>query len=169
MPKSREGGTLVKPSELLSDSGFITEVAVRGNGPGQWVLLEPLTYEGRDDMFTVPAGFHTDFASVPRLLRSIVSETGTHTRAAVLHDYLLREGEITEADADGIFRRVLRQSGIGLTLRWLMWAAVRFGSGMTDATLKEWFQVVAISFVCFFLTIFTLAIIFTGVVNLFFV
>lgn len=137
-PRSRKGGTLVNPVEVLTGSGFLTEVAVRGVGPGEWQLLEPLTYEGARDLFTVPAGFHTDFASVPRWLRSIVSETGTHTRAAVLHDWLSRQGHISQSDADGIFRRVLREAGIGHALRWLMWAAVRFGSGMEDADRKEW-------------------------------
>lgn len=159
-PRSRQGGTLVQPAELLGDgSGFLTELAVRGNGPRNWVLLEPLSYEGAYDLFTVPVGFHTDFASVPQLLRSIVSETGLHTRASVLHDYLLRSGDVSPADADGIFRRVLRESGVGFFLRWSMWAAVRFGSGMEDATLKDWlleFFIIG----CIFLVLFVLLTIF---------
>lgn len=165
MPQSRAGGTLVKPAVLLSDQGFLTEVAVRGNGPGQWVLLEPLTYEGRYDLFTVPAGFHTDFASVPRALRSVVSETGVHTRAAVLHDYLLTDAQITASDADGIFRRVLREAGIGFFLQWLMWAAVRFGSGMEDADWREWFHMTVIVGTCFLLMLITLTVVITGVLT----
>lgn len=166
MRHTDSGGTLVKKSELLDDSGFITEVAVRGSGPGQWILLEPLTYEGRWDLFTVPAGFHTDFASVPRCLRSVVSETGTHTRAAVLHDYLVSgQADITAADADGIFRRVLREAGVNFPLRWLMWAAVRFGSGMEGAQPKCWIQMTAIVGVCFLLAVFVLTIMITGILT----
>lgn len=163
--RSRKGGTLVKPVELLNGGGFLTEVAVRGIGPGNWVLLEPLTYEGARDLFTVPVGFHTDFASVPRWARSIVSETGVHTRAAVLHDYLGRQADISQSDADGIFRRVLREAGVGFFLRWLMWAAVRFGSGMEDASLKEWVQEFVI-FACVALILFVfLSIFIAGVIT----
>lgn len=165
--KLRKGGTLTDPGEVLSGSGFLTEVAVRGTGPGYWMLLEPLVYEGNTDLFTVPVGFHTDFASVPRLLRSIVSETGVHTRAAVLHDFLGREQRhITQRDADGIFRRVLREAGIGFTLRWLMWAAVRFGSGMEDATAKEWAIVMSILATLLVLVLIFLAIFLAGVFTL---
>lgn len=165
MHASREGGTLVKPSELLSDQGFLTEVAVRGNGPGQWTLLEPLTYEGATDLFTVPVGFHTDFASVPRPLRSIVSETGVHTRAAVLHDYLLHSTHITASDADGIFRRVLREAGVGFLLRWLMWSAVRFGSGMEGADWREWMRMFTIVAIVCVLTIMMLTTVIAGVLT----
>lgn len=161
----REGGTLVSPRELLADQGFMTEVAVRGNGPGHWILLEPLVYEGKWDLFTVPAGFHTDFASVPRVLRSIVSETGVHTRAAVLHDYLLHT-DITAADADGIFRRVLREAGVGFILRNLMWAAVRFGSGMEDASRKEWLQMAIITALAFIAVLMALTVVIAGVLTI---
>lgn len=163
----RQGGTLVKPEEILLDeSGFLTEVAVRGIGPGNWLLLEPLVYEASEDLFTVPAGFHTDFASVPRLLRSIVSETGVHTRAAVLHDYLGRDAGISQRDADGIFRQSLRRAGVRPVLRWLMWAAVRFGSGMEGATAKEWVQIFIIFSALFLLALLFLCIVSLGVMEL---
>lgn len=165
MTKLHPGGTLVKPRELLNGSGFLTEVAVRGNGPGKWILLEPLTYEGRWDLFTVPAGFHTDFASVPRSLRSIVSETGVHTRAAVLHDWLVNNADVTSSDADGIFRRVLREAGVGFSLRWLMWAAVRFGSGMEDATAREWVQITVICGLVFTLLLTLTTVVIAGVIT----
>lgn len=38
----------------------------------------------------VPKGFITDFASVPRILHSVLPKTGKYGKAAVLHDYLYR-------------------------------------------------------------------------------
>ena len=59
--------------------------------PGWWQLVEDLVYRGRDDTFTVPAGFETDFASVPQLFLWLVPRSGKYAKAAVLHDYLSRE------------------------------------------------------------------------------
>jgi hypothetical protein len=37
-------------------------------------------------------------------------------------------GAVTSRDADGIFRRVMRESGVPVLRRWLMWAGVRWGA-----------------------------------------
>ena len=104
---------------------FTTDLVVRESAPGQWQLLEPLEYEGRADRFTVPAGTQTDLASVPRWLTWLVPVAGRWTKAAVLHDHLWSTRPVSYADADGVFRRVMRELGVPLLRRWLMWAAVR--------------------------------------------
>jgi hypothetical protein len=96
-----------------------------------WELRRPLVYRGARDTITVPAGFPTDFASVPRPFWWFVPRAGRHTKAAVLHDFLCRRGDhldpaIHRSDADGIFRRTMREGGVDLLRRWIMWAAVRW-------------------------------------------
>lgn len=106
-----------------------------------WRLLESLGYYGRDDMIVVPAGFETDFASVPRSLQWLAPSTGRYTLAAILHDYLCSrmscgratflgddEHFITAREADGLFRRVMREEGVGPVQRWLLWSGVRIGA-----------------------------------------
>ncbi|WP_336086915.1 DUF1353 domain-containing protein [Nocardia sp. SSK8] len=102
-----------------------------------WRLTEPLTYQGAVETFTVPAGFRTDFASVPRALVWLIPRYGAYTRAAILHDYLCRGDEVGRADADGIFRRCLREFGISVPRRWMMWAAVRLGSHLRGASAVD--------------------------------
>jgi hypothetical protein len=95
-------------------------------------LLEALNYQGERDLFKVPAGFVTDFASVPGLFTWLVPRYGRFTKAAILHDFLCdeaKEGRFIRSQADGIFRRVMRELGVGFIRRWVMWAAVRLGSG----------------------------------------
>ncbi|GEM33927.1 hypothetical protein NN3_49340 [Nocardia neocaledoniensis NBRC 108232] len=99
-----------------------------------WRLTEPLTYRGAVETFTVPAGFRTDFASVPRALVWLIPRYGAYTRAAILHDYLCRTDTVGRADADGLFRRCLREFDVSVPRRWMMWAAVRLGSGLRGAT-----------------------------------
>ncbi len=45
-----------------------------------------------------------------------------------------------------MFRRVLREVGCSGPRRWCMWAAVRAGNGMADATARDWWQVALVAF-----------------------
>lgn len=131
---------------------FDSELSIRAVGPRTWSLTSPLIWTGREGQtFTVPIGFVTDFASVPRFLRWLVEPYGPYTRAAVLHDWLLVElagwsrrhlGNVVIApmdgsddapparsrDCDGIFRAAMADLGTPGVLRWSMWAAVRLAS-----------------------------------------
>jgi hypothetical protein len=97
-----------------------------------WALVDPLVYQGSRQRFVVPAGFRTDFATVPRPVAWLVPRFGAYTLAAILHDWLCTEGilsgAVTSSQADGIFRRVMRESGVPVLRRWLMWAGVRWGA-----------------------------------------
>jgi hypothetical protein len=107
--------------------GFECEVVVKELGDDVWELVEPLRYAGNTDTFVVPPGFRTDFASVPRLFVWLLPKYGRYTRAAILHDFLCdeaREGRIDRDDADGLFRRSMRELGVSFLRRWIMWAAV---------------------------------------------
>jgi hypothetical protein len=93
-----------------------------------WRLLYPLTYEGNFDTFEVPKDFRTDFASVPRIFWNIIPPTGGYTKAAVLHDYLYYTKMVSRKDADGIFRRIMHEYGVGgLKRRTMYWAVRAFG------------------------------------------
>jgi Protein of unknown function (DUF1353) len=120
---------------VASDAtGFDRDLAIRAVTATTWVLTEPLTWTGPlGDTFTVPAGFVTDFATVPRFLHWLVLPYGAYTRAAVLHDWLIETRinhpdpalRVSSRDTDGIFRRVLAELGVSWGKRWMMWAAVR--------------------------------------------
>ena len=114
-----------------------TPLRVEETADGGWRLLEGLRYVGKYEPFLVPAGFETDFASVPRLLTWLVPTAGLYTRAAVLHDYLCRKEGFPRNDADGIFRRVLGESGVPTVRRYVMWAAVRVGGSLRGATFLD--------------------------------
>ena len=55
-----------------------------------WIVRQPLTYTigVSQDSVTVPAGFVTDFASIPQALQSIIRANGPYILPAVVHDYL---------------------------------------------------------------------------------
>jgi len=104
----------------------------------RWTLVAPFRYHGNQDSFDVPAGFTTDFASVPRIFVWLLPRYGRWTQAAVLHDYLwllAHRGELSKYDADGIFLRALRELEVPFLRRWIMWTAVRWAAGPTT-----WFE-----------------------------
>lgn len=78
----------------------------------------------------VPAGFTTDFASVPRFLWNIFSPTGSYGKAAVIHDYLYRTPHIaTKREADDIFNEAMQALGTGWWTRNTLYRAVRMFGG----------------------------------------
>lgn len=113
---------------------FDGEVIVKPILPAgtRWELINTFKYTGNEDTFEVPAGFTTDFASVPRVFVWLLPRYGQWTQAAVLHDYLwdrAEAGEMSKFDADGIFNRALRELGVPYLRRWVMWTAVRWAAG----------------------------------------
>ena len=78
---------------------------------------------------TVPAGFVTDFASIPRLLWRLLPPTGRYTRASVVHDLLYRTpGLCTRAQADAVLYEAMKYPcKVGFFTRWTIWLGVRVG------------------------------------------
>ncbi len=118
---------------------FIREesIDIIQTGDTTFQLVKPVSYQGAKETFVVPAGQDTDFASVPAALMWLIPRYGRWTKAAILHDYLWRSGVINKTDADGIFRRALRELGVPLYKRWMMWSAVRVTSIMKHREFKE--------------------------------
>lgn len=125
---------------------FHGDVVIREVDAVRFEVVEPLEYSGRHETFTVGRGFSTDLASVPRALVWLFPRYGAYSRAAILHDFLWRTNAVPRRDADGLFRRAMRELGVSFPRRWAMWGAVRLGSRMRGATALEWLQV-AIVFV----------------------
>lgn len=113
--------------------GFWTPLIARKEGRRVWVLAQDLVYasaiEEAPPSILVPAGFRSDFATIPRFLWSIIPPDGTYTAAAVLHDFLYSENRIPRWVADSIFCEAMKQSGTPWVARWPIWMAVRiFGT-----------------------------------------
>jgi hypothetical protein len=125
---------------------FTGSVVVReneGDDGSTWQLVEPLAYQGRDEPLVVPEGFETDFASVPTWLTWLIPRYGRYTKAAILHDWLCKRaerGEFRWVDADGVFRRMMRELGVPVLRRWLMWTAVRLHSIVKSEPSSLWTQ-----------------------------
>ena len=93
------------------------------NAGTRWTLLEPLYYPLVG--VTVPAGYVTDFASIPKWLGSIYPKTGNYAHAATLHDFLYGVTDARRSVADRLFREQMKLDGVGFRTRWTFWLMVR--------------------------------------------
>lgn len=121
-----------------------TELVVKQVGDEDWEVRSALRYSGSRDSFEVPVGQTTDFASVPRPFVWFLPRYGSYTMAAILHDYLWRElaakGEMAWVDADGIFRRAMRELRVPFLRRWIMWTAVRWAALFKPKGRQGWLR-----------------------------
>lgn len=101
-------------------------------------LITPLVFYSAklDRVFTIPEGFRTDYASVPRLPFAYTLFGGVAKKAAVVHDFLYRQGETlspptTRAQADAVFREAMEITGTAWWRRYPMWLGVRVFGGFS--------------------------------------
>lgn len=119
-------------------------------GAGQYVTSGVTEYEGRYGRLRIADGFPTDLASVPRLFWALLPPSGVYEKAAVLHDFLCvelakahrdrRPPMVSSRDTDGLFRRVAREGGAGLVVRWVLWTGVRWGAVANPARRAGWWR-----------------------------
>jgi hypothetical protein len=99
---------------------------------GGYELLAPLRYYSTllDTEIVVPAGFFTDFASIPRVARVFITGHGKDRWAAVVHDYLYSILAYDRKTADKVFLEAMEVSGVSFIKRRVMYRAVRTGGWM---------------------------------------
>lgn len=97
-------------------------------------------------LIRVPKGFYTDFGSIPQFFQSFISPIGSPTKAYVLHDYLLYLWEIeiipNRKLCDKTFREALKELGVGIVRRHIMYLAVRAYSTYQEKkrSFKNWLK-----------------------------
>ena len=142
---SRFGGELVL---VLLDADDRPEIR---DGRSLWRLERDLIYRTTEgETVTIPQGFVTDLASVPRLFWDLFPPDGPWTEAAVVHDALYftrggadlwqgrrcisRAAPYSRAECDGVLREAMADLGVGVIQRTLIWAGVRVGGGNAFGT-----------------------------------
>ena len=100
---------------------------------GWWKLKSDFSYRASDLSITVPAGFCTDFASIPQVVWDILPPTGNYAEAAVIHDFLYyQQGylpplKLSRAKCDGVLLAAMLALGVGRVTRSIIYTAVRIG------------------------------------------
>lgn len=117
-------------------SKFLDKLIVTEVSDSIWAIADhPFRYEsdiaGR--MFTVPVGFFTDFASVPRFLPLIYALIGDEAHeAAAIHDWLYYSAIVQRVVADKVLREAI------LLCQMPAWKANLFYSGVRIGGWAAW-------------------------------
>lgn len=102
-------------------------------------LLNPFTYISSYGVVTVPTGFITDGASIPRIFWSALMPFGFYFAAAIIHDYLYSEfnTRFSRAQSDVIFKEAMFNLGLDWPRREAIYRAVQmFGGNSFKGTKK---------------------------------
>ncbi|EDQ6553546.1 DUF1353 domain-containing protein [Salmonella enterica subsp. enterica] len=117
-------------------SKFTTPAILEMLGHYNWRVHEPFEFylsDDNSDIISVPAGFVTDLASVPRIFWALLPPDGKYAKAAIIHDYLYDNALRTKKEADKIFLDGMTVLGVPKWKCTLMYWAVRlFGRGMYE-------------------------------------
>jgi len=101
------------------------DVRIHNDKPKSRELIHEFRY--RSDILgdiVVPAGFRTDFASIPWIFRPAFP-TNYFSHAATIHDYLYRELRPGQRVSDNVFYEACIASGRSKSLSRTAWSALR--------------------------------------------
>ena len=93
---------------------FVEVLSGERDGEGLFRLTAPFIWND----VTVPQGYVTDFASIPRPFRWLFCTSGKSAKAALLHDWLMSRQDIPKATR--VFGEVLKESNVSAFSRFCM-------------------------------------------------
>lgn len=104
-----------------------------------WLVVAPITWKIGDtgQSITVPAGFVTDFASVPRALCTLLPSTDRYLKAAIVHDFLYWDQTCTKDEADALLFAAMIESKVPTWKRQAIYAGIRIGGLRAWQTNKQ--------------------------------
>jgi len=110
-----------------------TKLKVKYNketNPKEFTLVEPLVWND----ISVPIGFVTDFASVPKYLRWIYPPQGKYSKASVVHDRMYSVNWYTKELADKTFLNIMLHDGVNKKTAYLFYYSVKLFGGSRYGT-----------------------------------
>ena len=107
----------------------ITKLKLKPINDGKCILEADYTYSINGFLITVPKGFITDGASIPKSLQWIYDPYGKYIKGAVIHDYLYskyNDTGINRTLADKIFDFIMKETGVNSKTRRKFYIAVKY-------------------------------------------
>ena len=98
---------------------------------------------GSGDTITVPEGFITDFASIPKGVRWIIGgPLGKYSKAAVIHDFLFATQQRSFRETNKIFLEGMKVLGVPWWRRTILYSAVATGGFISWMSSKKKYKAI---------------------------
>ena len=108
----------------------IGELHTISNSDGTWTLTKPLWFKYKSPngrvVVRTPAGYTSDFFSVPWWARPVISKADVAVEAAVIHDIMCSEKIFSSGLAAEVFKFILLEKGMEPWRAWCAATAVRY-------------------------------------------
>lgn len=115
-------------------SSFLDPLILEDIGDRTFRLVSAFRYhvggEDSTEIISAPAGFITDFASIPRIFWNILPPYGKYGKACVIHDALYQHhgfGRYTRKQSDDILLEGMEILGVSWITRHIIYRGVRIG------------------------------------------
>lgn len=119
---------------------FLSKIRLEDIDGGHMMLIQPLKFYSAKlkGIVIAPAGFVTDFASIPRIATVVLPKNGLYDGPSILHDAAYRDAlvnirqeriHLIKPLADSLFLEAMQAAGVGAFSRTVMFNAVRFFGG----------------------------------------
>jgi len=120
-------GKIIAPPAVLEPQRALV-LTPFGDGK-YWLVREQFTWPSKFGFETVPQGFVTDLASIPRPLWALLPKWEGYGPPAIVHDYLYYSQHTTRYVADQWLLIAMDDMGVGKVKRYTIYAALRLFGG----------------------------------------
>lgn len=109
------------------------------NGITIAVLLQEIIFSYKGQLYTIPVGFRSDGASLPRFFWRLIGHPFdmSYLREAIIHDYLYKYQVCTRKEADRFFFVLLEDNNLGFK-RYLIYIGLRIGGRVSWNNHKKY-------------------------------
>jgi hypothetical protein len=131
------------PEATPNPSSTFTPLLLSRFSDPVYFLTKPIGWKPKDqnsklEQIEVPAGFVTDFASIPRVFWSIIRPDGEAAYPVVIHDYLYWTQKVSRQTADEILKQAMVDFGVDAKTVSVIYNAVRAsGNNAWDENAKK--------------------------------
>jgi hypothetical protein len=113
----------------LKKVDFLSTLELAVISDNKFNLIEDFHVAISGKLLTIPKGFTTDLASVPRIPIAYLAVGARGHKAAVVHDYLYLNKLFPRSHCDAVFREGLKECGLSWWEVYTMYLGVRIGGG----------------------------------------
>jgi hypothetical protein len=113
---------------------FLTPLVMEDINGQSWKTVEDFIWVSkRMQWVVIPAGFITDFATIPQPLSKVLRSCGDWDKATLVHDFVYSKKcdmKFSRKECDDLFLEAMNDCGVGYMTSRAMYLAVRVFGGL---------------------------------------